>query len=346
MKKETGVATGNNWGMTGHEWAVEMLQQHITHDSLRHAYLITGPSGVGRRTLALRLAQALECPQPPEKGIPCGKCRTCRQIESMQYPDLTVLQAEKEGGVLKVEQVRQLRQQIVLTPYQGKCRVAILLRFHEANPSAYNALLKTLEEAPAHAILLLTADTAEGLPATIVSRCEVLRLRPLPVEQVENALKESGAKEEQAQLLAHLSGGRPGAAFRLMEDPSLLEFRREKLDDLQTLLLASRVEKFSYAEKLFKSKDRDKNMEIFRNTLLLWLAYWRDVLVVVSGSSAPLVNLDRREEISLLADELDLPAARRLVEGMETAIRRLERNVNPRLLAEVLLLDLPQPGQA
>ena len=92
-----------------------------------------------------------------------------------------------------MEQVRQLRQQLVLTPYQGKYRVALLLRFQEANPSAYNALLKTLEEAPTHAILLLTADSAEGLPPTIVSRCEVLRLRPLPVVQVETALLERGA---------------------------------------------------------------------------------------------------------------------------------------------------------
>jgi DNA polymerase-3 subunit delta' len=342
MNKEKGVATGNNWGLIGHEWAVEMLQQHIAHDSLRHAYLITGPSGVGRRRLALRLAQALECPQPIAKGIPCGTCRTCRQIDAMQYPDLTVLQAEKEGGVLKVEQVRQVCQQLVLTPFQGKYRVALFLRFHEANPSAYNALLKTLEEAPTQAVLLLTADTAEGLPPTVVSRCEVLRLRPLPVEQVENALKERGATAGQAHLLAHLSGGRPGAAFHLMEDASLLEFRRERLDDLQSLLRASRVEKFTYAGKLFKSRDRDKDKERFRDLLLLWLAYWRDVLVSVSGSSAPLVNVDRADEIRKIAGKLDLPAARRLVKGMETAIGRLERNVNIRLLAEVLLLDLPK----
>ena len=332
--------------MIGHDWAVEMLQQHIAHESIRHAYLLTGPAGVGRRTLALRLAQALLCPQPISPGVPCGKCRTCKQIDAMQYPDLSILQAEKEGGVLKVEQVRQLRQQLVLTPFQGKYRVALLLRFQEANPSAYNALLKTLEEAPAHAILLLTADTAEGLPATIVSRCEVLRLRPLPVSQVENALVERGATVEQAHLLAHLSGGRPGAAFNLMEDASLLEFRQERLDELQSLLRATRVEKFTYAGKLFKSRDKDKDRENFREMLLLWLAYWRDVLVCISGSSAPLVNVDRAGEIAAVAERLDLPAARRLVKGMETAMVRLERNVNSRLLAEVLLLDLPKLGEA
>jgi DNA polymerase-3 subunit delta' len=337
-----------NWDILGHEWAVDMLQQHILHDSLRHAYLFAGPPGVGRRTLALRLVQALNCPQPVSPAIPCGTCRACKQIEAMQFADLTVVQAEKEGGVLKVEQVREVRQTLVLKPYQGKYRVALFLRFQEANPSASNALLKTLEEAPSHATLILTADNVEQLLPTIVSRCEILRLRPLPVETVEAALKSRGtstslsasANNESARLLAHLSGGRPGAAFRMLADSSTLEFRQKRLDDLQHLLPASRVEKFAYAEKL---TDRKKEAEErFRDTLFVWLSFWRDVLVSASGSSAPLVNVDRLAEIEALAARLGLPAARQVVEATETAIERLEKNVNARLLAEVTLLDWPK----
>ncbi|MBI4733145.1 MAG: DNA polymerase III subunit delta' [Chloroflexi bacterium] len=327
--------TTDDWGLLGREWAVDMLKQHIAHDALRHAYLFAGPPGLGRRTLALRLAQALNCPSPAVAGEPCGVCRTCKQIEAMQYADLTVVQSEKEGGVLKVEQVREVRQTLVLKPYQGRYRVALFLRFQEANANAANALLKTLEEAPAHVILLLTADNADGLLPTITSRCEILRLRPLPVETVEAALKSRGAGADSARLLAHLSGGRPGAAFRMQDDPSALDFRRERLDDLQRLLPATRVEKFAYAEKLAKDK------ETFRNVLFLWLAYWRDVMVSASGSSAPLVNVDRAAEIEALAGKLGLGEARQVVAGTESAIERLEMNVNARLLAEVTLLDWP-----
>ena len=106
----------------------------------------------------------------------------------MQHIDLSVVQAEREGGILKVEQVRELQQTLSLMPYEAAYRVALLLRFQEANANAQNALLKTLEEAPARVVLLLTADSPESLLPTIASRCEVLRLRPLAVERLESEL--------------------------------------------------------------------------------------------------------------------------------------------------------------
>jgi DNA polymerase-3 subunit delta' len=326
----------DNWNLLGHEWAVDMLRHHIKHDGLRHAYLFAGPPGLGRRTLALRLAQALNCEKPIALGEPCLVCRTCKQTEAMQHPDLAVIQAESEGGILKVDQVREVQHSLSLKPYQSKYRVAIFLRFQEANDNAANALLKTLEEAPAHAVLILTADSPEQLLPTIVSRCEILRLRPLPVAAIEADLLERGLEPERARLLAHISGGRPGYARRLVDDSSLLEKREERLNDLQTLLPSPRVEKFAYADKLSKDKDG------MRQTILIWLSYWRDVMLRVAQAETPLINVDRNMEIEFLAGRLDLSTARRVVNDLEGALEKMERNVNSRLLAEVLLLDWPK----
>jgi len=209
-----------NWDMLGHEWAVELLRGHLAHNRVRHAYLFTGPQGVGRRTLALRLAQGLNCPQPSAPGVPCRSCRTCQRIERMQHPDLTVVHAEQVGGVLKVDQIREMQRGLSLSPYEARYRVALLLRFEEANPNAANALLKTLEEPPPQVVLILTAESAEVLLPTIVSRCEALHLRPLPLDVVGEGLQTRwGLPPDEARLLAHLSGGRPGYALHLHRTP-------------------------------------------------------------------------------------------------------------------------------
>jgi len=326
----------NNWNLTGHEWAVDMLKKHIVHGTTRHAYLFSGPPGLGRRTLALRFAQALNCQTPVSIGIPCGTCRDCKQIQAMQHADLSIVQADSEGGTLKVDQIREVRKAITYKPYQSKYRVALFLRFQEANDSASNALLKTLEEAPSYAVLILTADNPEQLLPTIVSRCEVLRLRPLSIDEVRRDLENRGVETGRAKLIAHISSGRPGYARRLVESDTLLEKRQERLNDLLTLLPASRVEKFKYADQLSKDKDS------MRQTILFWLSYWRDVMLRTAQAGSPLVNVDRNVEIEDIAGRMDLSSARHVVSGLEDVLEKMERNVNSRMLAEVLLLDLPK----
>jgi DNA polymerase-3 subunit delta' len=254
----------------------------------------------------------------------------------MGHPDLSIVQAETEGGTLKVDQIREVRRSLTLKPYQAKYRVALFLRFQESSEGAANALLKTLEEAPDHAILILTADNPEQLLPTITSRCEILRLQPLQVEAIETHLKSHGADAEAAHLIAHVSNGRPGYALCLLKDEAVLEFRAERLSDLGNLLSSTRVQKFKYAEALAKDK------EVMRQTLLVWLSYWRDGLLRASGAAIPIANIDQDESIASLAESLTLDGARRVTQDMESALERLERNVNPRLLAEVLLLDLPE----
>src|SRR5512143_877551 len=125
-----------DWGIIGHEWAVNLLSKHIAHGQERHAYLITGAQGVGRRTLALRFAQGLNCLNPPVPGQPCRNCSACKRIEAMKHPDLIVVEAEHEGEVLKIDQIRELQHSLALAPYEARYRVALILRFEEAHAGA------------------------------------------------------------------------------------------------------------------------------------------------------------------------------------------------------------------
>jgi DNA polymerase III subunit delta' len=328
-----------NWSLLGHEWAVDLLSQHVAQGQVRHAYLLTGPQGVGRRTLALRLAQALNCPQPTAPGQPCLKCSTCQRIQKMAYTDLSLVQAEVAGGTLKVEQVRELQHALSLAPYEGRYRVALLLRFEEAHPSAANALLKTLEEPSPQVVLVLTAESAESLLPTIVSRCEVLRLRPLSLEDLAAGLQTIyGVKAERAELLAHLSAGRPGVALRLHTNPEEMDQRQEWLDDLYRLIASNRVKRFAYLLPLSKKEEKEK----LYNILLTWLSFWRDVLLKTTGAEAALLNPDWEPEMQDIASRLDVASARGAVSAIERTLDQLDRNINTRLAGEVLMLDLPR----
>ncbi len=329
------------WDLIGHEWAVRLLQGHIRQNRVRQAYLFTGPAGIGRRTLALRFAQALQCLNPPEPGVPCGVCAACRQIQRQQHPDLLVVQAPRQGGTLKVDQVRELQRQLALAPYQGPYRVALILRFEEAHPSAANALLKTLEEPPPRVVLLLTAESPEALLPTIVYRCEVLRLRPLAPQALAEALEaRQHLPPEQAHRLAHLAHGRPGLALRWQQHPETLAQREAYLHLLEELLHRDLLARFAWAEGWVKAQAHPA--QALRPLLQAWLDFWRDVLLWRLGDPAAVTQVTRRDLIRWVAQNLTPAQVHRVVQRLLQGLEDLERHLNPRLLVEVILLETPE----
>jgi DNA polymerase-3 subunit delta' len=340
MTEETQAKATTVWSMIGHEWAVEHLQAHIARGQVRHAYLFTGPDGVGRRTLALRFAQALNCTQPPAPGEYCGECRECRQLARMEHPDLSVVAPEEPSNTIKVDQIRLLQRGIYLAPYQTHYRMALLLDFEQANPNAANALLKTLEEPPSRVILLLTASDSESLLPTVASRCEIIRLQPVPTGALEKKLQSQwGIDPESAGLYAHISGGRPGYASRFAHDSEALSLYQSRLDDHRRLLSASRAIRFGYAEEMDQLAKQGGDM---REVLQTWLNLWRDVLLRASGAKSPLTNPDRLNEIDALVDRVGADGALQAIEALDRTLALLRGNVNRRLAFEILMLDLPR----
>jgi DNA polymerase-3 subunit delta' len=327
----------DHWGVVGHEQAVRALQHVLASGSLAHAYLFSGPHGIGKTTLARAFAAALLC--TADGARPCGACRACRLVAAGHHPDVHVVESEAPGANLKIEQVRELQHLLGLTPVEGRWRIAILRRFEEATPSAANALLKTLEEPPPYVVLIVLTRDAEQLLPTIVSRCQHLLLRPLPIATVEAALIERwNADGELARLVAHLTGGQVGTALRLLQDRQALQERRLRLDELEQLLTRPLRDRFHYAEKLARD-DRAA-----RETLTLWGSWWRDVLLLAAGASrAQLVNVDREATLRRHALRFGVAQSAAMVAALRAASERLKRNAHPRLTLDVVMLDLPRP---
>jgi DNA polymerase III subunit delta' len=330
--------TTSHWPVSGHDWAVLSLDRAVIDDRPAHAYLISGPAQIGKATLARSLALALNC-RSADSPRPCLTCRSCQLINAGKHPDVQLI--EPDGAHVKIDQVRALQHDLALRPMEGRYRVAIFDQFETATVEAQNALLKTLEEPPDYAVLVvLTADPELLLP-TIVSRCQQMALRPLTTAQVREALIQTRHVEaHHADVLAHLSGGRLGWAVNAAINPAPLEARAKYLDDLQTLLKGDRVARFAYAEELTKKSERA------REAIDLWRTWWRDVLLTASGSAAELINIDRVAQVQALAQHIDINQAKSAADACGRALWQMDRNVTARLVVEVLLLDLPMMRDA
>lgn len=325
-----------SWDFIGQPTAVALLQRQLAARRPSHAYLFAGPQGIGKHTLALAFVQSLFCERPPTPGEACGTCPSCKMVIREQHPDLILL-ATDSGGSLKIDAVRSLEHDLSLSPYQSSFRVGLLLDFELATISAQNALLKTLEEAPEHAILLLTTRDIQNLLPTIVSRCQVVPLRPVPAAELAGALMaRTGADAKRAALLAELSAGRPGYALQLAQDETLMGRREQFASTAFSLFSANRRERLTIATEL--SDDHVKLQEY----LLQWLSLWRDVLLMGCGDDTHVVNRDWAFRLKPLSRVLPPVQVLEQIDHLQEALTLLTGNVNARLLTEVLLLDWPK----
>ncbi len=316
----------------GHQWAVELLKRQVSAGRVPHALLLTGPLNVGKSTLARFLAQYLNC---QGDARPCGACISCRKLVSGNHPDVRIWDDHDEA--IKIEAIRGLQKELALSPYEGQYRVVLLCNFERATISAANALLKTLEEPASQVVIILTAADSGGLLPTIVSRCQVVSLRPLPTPEVVAALQNRwGANPAQAELLAQLAAGRLGWAVRALEDKNLLAQRDNYWRDLLNLLGQNRVERLAYAQEL------SQNAVAVKETLAAWLTIWRDLLLLRSGSQTKILNLDWQDTLRQLASQISLAQTEAMVVKLRAALTNLEYNVNARLNLESVLLKMPR----
>jgi DNA polymerase-3 subunit delta' len=262
------------------------------------------------------------------------------------HPDFRLVQprdkegaADRANGTLKVEQAAELIHEAALRPVEARYKVFLIQDAHTANDSFANKLLKTLEEPPPTVILLLTAlDRASVLP-TIVSRCQVLELRPLAVETIRQALSDRWqAPAEQAELFARLANGRLGWAVAQLADQAGADRRQQQLAQLWRLAAAGAVERLDFAEQLATGRN---NQQLFA-LLALWGTWWRDLLLAQTGCADACCNVDQQAEIERQAALFSSADVRAYLHTLRRIDGYLHHTVNTRLALDVLLLRMPQ----
>lgn len=337
------------WDIDGHGDVVAALSRHLAEGRVAHAYLFCGPRSVGKVTVALRFAMALNCETAGD--APCGDCRACRFIAEGKHPDVETLTL---GGVcdepehdhsreanrdIRICQVRRLQRVATLAPFEGKHRVAIVDPADRMNEATANAFLKTLEEPPARLVMILVTDREEALLPTVRSRLRRVAFRAVPAAVIVEALeRRSGVDRERAVALARAAGGRIGWALAAATDPSVEERRRETLDLVASLAGVPPGERFRYAERLARrfSERRD---DVY-DALDAWETWWRDVLLVAAGREALVTNPSRLDTLRAQASQYRVDGALRVLSSLRRTRRLLEDNVQPQPALERLTLAL------
>jgi DNA polymerase-3 subunit delta' len=295
--------------------------------------LFTGPPGVGKLEAAMTLAQALNCQR--QDGDACGVCPACERIAKGEHADVRVLAPEGAGRQLKVEGVRQIVSEAPFRPFEGRRRVAIFVDVDRMNPTAANTLLKTLEEPPPWAVLILVTANETALLPTLLSRCQILRFAPLASEEVAELLvSRHGVAEDRALLLAALSGGSLSKALELEQEP---------LTDLRdaAFRLAELPVKGGREQELVPWADTLSKEDRLLLLLHLSLGILRDVASRAGGGE--LVHRDRQTDIDRLARAAPIDiwvAAYGLAEGALEDLR--DRYLNKRITMSRLLTSLNQ----
>ncbi len=310
----------------------EHLKKSLQARKVSHAYIFYGERGGGKKTLADLFARALQCETGGEE--PCNQCTSCKQALHHNQPDIIYVQHEKPG-IISVDEIRkQVNNDIGIKPYSSEHKVYIIDEAEKMNVQAQNALLKTLEEPPAYACILLLTTNMEALLQTIRSRCVTLTMKPVPDTELQRYLmREVQVPDYKAGICAAFARGNVGRARELAVSTEFEELKEETLQLVRSLQDKTLSDLAAVAKE---KADKGSNTEGFLELLQMW---YRDVLLYkASDSSQSLIFGEDKQYIKRMAAKSTYEGLNRILNAIEEARTRLAGNVNAELTLEWLLL--------
>ncbi len=328
----------------GHDRIIDVMRSAAKAERFPHAFLFAGPEGVGKRTFALTLAQALLCEENPEDQLdPCGTCASCVQVEAESHPDLIVAGRPDDKQELPIKVIREICANFSLKPARGRRKIAVVDDVDSMNDEAANAFLKTLEEPPPGAVLILLGTSPEQQLETIVSRCQVVRFEPLAQAELASLLLEKGiaADEAEALKLASMADGSVSRALGLA-DPELDGYRRELIDGLAGDRGFDPAEHVQHLLAFSKKAGKETGAQRRRVILMVGelVRLFRGVLWQTAGLEAPSADPADRLAISTLANRLEPEDVFILADRALEADYHLQRNLYMPLVLESMFHDL------
>ena len=319
----------------GQESIKKHLQTAIKTGNLSHAYIINGEYGSGRQTIASALAKTIQCQSKTDDTDACGVCTSCKQAESHNHPDIKYITHDKTS--ISVNDIReQLNNDISIKPYSSEYKIYIIPDANKMTEQAQNALLKTIEEPPVYAIIILLTENCDSLLPTIRSRCVTLTMNPVEKDKICTYLENKFQLEpEQAQLAANYCQGNIGKAIRFASSSDFIEMKN------QVLKLLKNLDSMDIASIIDTIKEFSTHKNDINDYLDLMLLWYRDVLMFkVTKDANLLLYSDEYSAISEQATKRDYENIENIIAAIDKAKVRLKANVNFDVTIELMILAM------
>lgn len=324
--------------VVGHNNIIKYIENAVKADAVSHAYILNGERGSGKKMLANLFAMSLQCEDREEDGDACGKCRSCRQALSGNQPDIIRVSHEKPSTI-SVDDIRQqVNNDIVIKPYSSRYKVYIIPDADMLSVQAQNALLKTIEEPPEYAVILLLTENAETLLPTIRSRCVMMKLRNIKDQLVKKYLMEQmEIPDYKADVCVAFAQGNMGKAIMLATSEYFNEIKEEAVHLLRNI---NEMDVSELMEAVKKCMTFKLEINDYLDVIAIW---YRDVLLYKATKNVDrVVFSDQLRYIKERASKSSYEGIENILEALEKAKGRLKANVNFELTMELLLLTIKE----
>jgi len=322
--------------IVGQERAIKILTKSLKENKVSSSYIFVGNEGTGKKLTAIEFTKAVNCLNPNKKLEACENCQSCNEINKQYFPDLKIVDATK--GSIKIEQIREIKKEIELKPFKSKKKVYIIDKAEKMTIEASNCLLKTIEEPPYYAIIILICSKIDPVLPTIVSRCQIVKFGLITSLKIKELLldKINNLEKDQAEIISKLAQGSIGKAFKLSADKEYF-IRREKMLDYLSAIIPGKYgdDIFAKVEKIISEIDK---IEEILEMIKLW---YRDILIIKNtGNQKYIANCDKLEELAKKSQIYSQNMLIDILDYLEQAEEYLMKNVNKRLILERLYIKM------
>lgn len=323
--------------IVGHKKPIQLLKNRIKYNRIHHAYLFSGKEGIGKKLTAIAFSKAMNCPNLSQEQESCNWCSSCLKIDKNISPDFKIISPVSPGSMIKISQIRELKESIYFQPLQNRKKITIIDNADRMTNEASNALLKILEEPPEFAILILVTAFPDTILPTIQSRCSRISFKPLCIDDQREIVKRILTLEkDNLERTVRLSGGSPGKALRIAENKKIMAMQSQFIDAMSEMKPEQLLDCMFYPEKIFPESKND--LRDFLEMLIYW---YRDVLFLKIGLDVQsLFFQEQFDVIQKYASYYTLKRITSILNYLAEIPEELEKHINPNTLLENIFIQI------